>query len=191
MRIALGLVLVVATACGGQQASTLGESSPSPSVSPSLSETTVPPEVTPSPTPNPTPPPSPAPRPSVVSGGATVGGTGKPSPSSAPATVAPTASTTVVTDDSSGSTVRLRVGQRLRVRLSKDSYDPPTSSAPASVVRRSSAGGYPSDQPVDAVFEAVKAGSADVTAQTDYTCFHTEPRCLRPTRQWTVHVIVS
>ena len=97
----------------------------------------------------------------------------------------------MVTDDDSGKTVRLRIGQGLRVRLSKDSYDPPTSSADQIVVRRTSAGGYPSDQPVDAVFEARAAGSADVTAQTDYACFHTEPRCLRPSRVFTLHVIVT
>lgn len=107
-----------------------------------------------------------------------------PKPTTAPATVG-------VTDSSSGSTVRLRIGQRLRVRLSEDSYAPPVSSSEQTLVRRSSAGGYPSDQPVDATFEALAAGSVDVTAATDYACFHTEPRCLRPSRLWTVHVIVT
>ncbi len=103
---------------------------------------------------------------------------------------APTASATVVTDHDSGETVRLKVGQLLRVQLTQDSYARPVSSAEQIVVRRSSSGGYPSTPPVDAVFEAVGRGAADVTASTDYACFHAEPRCLRPTRQWTVHVLV-
>jgi len=95
-----------------------------------------------------------------------------------------------VTDDDSGATVHLAVGQRLRVRLSQNTYDPPTSSADRVVVRRSSSGGYPSDQPVDATFEAAAAGQADVTTQTDAACFHTEPRCMMPQREWRVTVVV-
>lgn len=105
-------------------------------------------------------------------------------------TVSPTAGTVLVTDGANGSTVQLRVGQRLEVRLSQDTYDPPVSSADTYLVRRSSTGGYPSAEPADAVFEAVAHGTADVTATTDAACFHTEPRCLMPTRLWVVHVTV-
>ena len=50
---------------------------------------------------------------------------------------------------------------------------------------------YPSADPVDAVFEAQSPGSADVTSSSDYTCFHTSPRCMRPTRLWAVHVLID
>jgi hypothetical protein len=96
-----------------------------------------------------------------------------------------------VTDDDNDATVHLRVGQHLRVRLSQGTWDPPVSSADRVVVRRSSSGGYPSDQPVDATFDAAGGGTADVTAQSDAACFHTEPRCLMASRQWQVHVTVS
>lgn len=96
----------------------------------------------------------------------------------------------VVTDSDSGRTIRLRAGDRLQVRLNQDSYDPPTSSS-AALERRSSTGGYPSADPVEALFEARSPGSADVSSSSDYACFHTSPRCLRPTRLWTVHVVVD
>jgi hypothetical protein len=96
-----------------------------------------------------------------------------------------------VTDDDSGSTVHLSVGQHLRVRLSSGTWDPPVSSADGVVVRRTSSGGYPSDQPVDATFDAVGSGNADVTAQSDAACFHTEPRCMMASREWRVRVVVS
>ncbi len=101
------------------------------------------------------------------------------------------AGTVTVTDGDSGTTVRLAAGQRLRVRLTNGTYDPPESSADRVVVRRSSSGGYPSDQPVDATFEAVGKGSADVTATSDAACFHTEPRCMMASREWRVTVVVG
>jgi hypothetical protein len=103
----------------------------------------------------------------------------------------PTPTTVVVRDGDSGSTVRLRVRQRLEVRLTDVSWTPPTSSATKVVVRRSSSGGYPSAQPVVAVFEAAARGAADVTSWTDAACFHTAPRCLMPTREWVLHVTVA
>ena len=113
------------------------------------------------------------------------------SPTPARPTATATPAIVVVTDDSNGSTVRLRIGQRLEVRLTKDTYDPPVSSADGVVVRRSSRGGYPSSDPVDAVFEAMGRGSADVSTQSDMACFHTQPRCYPPTRLWVVHVTVT
>lgn len=96
-----------------------------------------------------------------------------------------------MTDNDNGRTVRLTRGQRLRVRLSNGTWDPPSSSAQGVVVRRTSSGGYPSDQTVDAVFEAVGTGRAQVSATSDAACFHTQPRCMMPVRSWVVHVIVS
>lgn len=110
-----------------------------------------------------------------------------PSPRPTPTAVG---GTVTVTDDDNDANIRLRIGQRLRVRLSQGTWDPPVSSADGVVVRRSSSGGYPTDQPVDATFEAVGAGGADVTATSDAACFHTEPRCLMAQRNWQVHVLV-
>jgi hypothetical protein len=177
----VGLVLVAG--CGTDPTVTLGEASPSDAPS-AAQESPVPTEV-------PTQTPTPAPLVSAGPPSTHANPTTSPAPGRPAATVSPTATTTVVTDASNGSTIRLRRGQRLEVRLTQDTYDAPVSSAQATVVRRSSSGGYPSSQPVDAVFEALAAGSADVTAQTDYACFHTAPRCMRPTMQWSVHVIVT
>jgi hypothetical protein len=98
---------------------------------------------------------------------------------------------TVVTDADSERTVHLRPHERLEARLSQDSYDPPTSSTAQVLTRRSSTGGYPGSAPVLAVFEALTAGQADVSTSSDYACFHTTPRCMRPSRLWVVHVIVG
>ena len=87
--------------------------------------------------------------------------------------------------------MHLAAGQRLRVRLARSTYDPPESSADRVVVRRSSSGGYPTDQPVDATFEAAANGSADVTAMSDAACFHTEPRCMMAQREWRVTIAVG
>jgi hypothetical protein len=87
--------------------------------------------------------------------------------------------------------VHLLVGQHLRVRLSQGTWDPPDTTDRAVAARRSSTGGYPTDQPVDATFDAVGTGRADVTAQSDAACFHTQPRCLMATRQWQVTVVVG
>ena len=126
----------------------------------------------------------------VVSGSASSG----PGRSSSPTALRPTPTrsqgTVTVTQDDNGQTVRLTVGDRLRVRLTTGTWDPPVSGEPAVVVRRSSNGGYPSDQPVDAVFEAVATGRAEVTAQSDAACFHTEPRCMMASQLWQVHVLV-
>ena len=94
------------------------------------------------------------------------------------------------TDTDTDKTVTLRSGQLLKVHLSNGTWDPPVSSAPGVARRQSSTGGYPTSAPVDAVFKAVAAGAADLTATSDAACFHTSPPCMMPTRLWTVHVLV-
>jgi hypothetical protein len=96
----------------------------------------------------------------------------------------------VLGDDADGTTVHLVRGQHLQVRLSRGSYDPPMSSRPASVVRRRTAGGYPGTHPVEADFQALASGPAEITATTDAGCLHGRPRCLIPQRLWTLHVVV-
>jgi hypothetical protein len=98
--------------------------------------------------------------------------------------------TVSVGNDDSGRTVTLAVGQRLHVRLDNGTWDPPVSSSDAVVVRRSSTGGYPSNEPVDATFAAIGRGRAEVTAQSDAACFHTNPRCMMASRQWQLTVVV-
>ena len=97
-----------------------------------------------------------------------------------------------LTESDSGTTIHLRPGQSVNVRLhggQNNGYHQPTSSS--SVMRRVSAsGGYPSDQPARAEFTAAGPGSADLSSYTDFTCLHTTPRCLPPQQQWVVHVIV-
>ena len=93
-----------------------------------------------------------------------------------------------VTD--SGETATLRSGQHLAVHLSDRTWDPPISSAPGVLHRQCSVNGYPTSAPVDAVFKTVGPGSADITATVDAACFHTSPRCMLATQQWTVHLFV-
>ena len=187
VRAVLGLVLVFAAGCGGQHASTLGTSGSVPDVT-ALPST---PLVV---TSRPAPVRAPTGQATAGTGYATVAGTtvaGTPPANSPAMTIGPSTGTVVVTDDASGSAVQLHVGQRLQVRLSQATYDPPISSAEQTLARRTSTGGYPSSQPVDALFEAMARGHADVTAGTDAACFHTEPRCMMPTRLWVVHVTVT
>jgi hypothetical protein len=96
----------------------------------------------------------------------------------------------VLGDAADGTTVHLVRGQHLQVRLSRGSYDPPMSSRPASVVRRRTVGGYPGTHPVEADFQALASGPAEITATTDAGCLHGRPRCLIPQRLWTLHVDV-
>jgi hypothetical protein len=96
----------------------------------------------------------------------------------------------VVGTDDAGSTVELRVGDSLRVELDAD-YQPATAH-PAGVLDRTyQAGGYPTGQPMVAVFKATAAGSADVESSTDYACLHSTPSCALPQQLWSVHVVVK
>jgi len=99
-----------------------------------------------------------------------------------------TGSRTLVESDS-GATIKLKVGDLVRVSLPSE-YDPPT--AQGSVLTRvSSTGGYPTGQRLEATFRAMSTGRTDITSSTDYACLHTQPMCMIPQRLWIVHVIVS
>lgn len=89
----------------------------------------------------------------------------------------------------SGQTVRMHVGDKLRVQL-RSSYDPPTSSRPDRLRRVRYSGGYPTGQPLTAVFKALRTGRAEVSAQTDYPCLHTTPRCEIAQQMYVVHVVI-
>ncbi len=97
-----------------------------------------------------------------------------------------------VTEADNGGTVQLRVGQRLRVVLGGrgEQWDRPASSG--SAVRLTAAsGGYPTVQPADAVFLAVRVGTASVSSITDYACLHAEPACKIAQRVWAIRVTVT
>ena len=170
-RTSVTLVLVLAAGCGASS----GQEGLTPVSTPTAST----PEATA--TTSPEPPASTAGRPTETS---------TTSPPGTPSTVA-TPRPIVLTDADNGQTVHLHPHERLEVRLSQDSYDPPTSGRTQVLARRSSTGGYPGSAPVRAVFEAVAAGQADVSSSSDYSCFHSSPRCLRPSRLWVLHVIVG
>jgi hypothetical protein len=101
-----------------------------------------------------------------------------------------TGSTVTVTESDSGDTIRLKVGQRLQVRLPAE-YRQATATYPSVLVRTSATGGYPSDNEMVAVFEARQDGTTDVESSTDYACLHATPSCALPQRLWSVHVVVT
>jgi hypothetical protein len=84
-------------------------------------------------------------------------------------------------------TITLMVGQTLGVSLGAE-YLTPT--AGAALTRLSASGGYPTGQPLAALYRAVSPGQADVTTHSDYACLHTTPPCAVPIRLWTLHVTV-
>ena len=92
-----------------------------------------------------------------------------------------------------GRTVRLRVGQAVRVRLAAGGWGrwrQPVNSGPA-LHRTYAAGGYPGSQPAVAVFRAVRPGRATVHSVTDFACLHAHPRCMVAQRVWAVPVAVT
>jgi hypothetical protein len=96
-------------------------------------------------------------------------------------------------ESDSGRTIHVVRGDKISVRLpgGNGGYHRPRSTDATVVERIWAAGGYPSDEDARATFVARHAGRADLTSTTDYTCLHTDPRCLPPQRQWIVHVVVG
>ena len=96
-------------------------------------------------------------------------------------------------EDDSGRTIHVLVGDIVKVRLpggSNGGYHRPRTSDRDVLRRVSASGGYPSADDARATFRARAAGTADLTSYTDYTCLHTQPRCLPPQREWVVHIHV-
>lgn len=118
--------------------------------------------------------------------GVQLAGTG-PAPTMTCATDAGATVTLTATD--SQSSVTVHVGDTIVVELGSD-YRPATVNGTA-LVQRSSSGGYPSGQPLLATYQAVAAGSVDLSTMTDYACLHDVFPCARPQMLWTVHVTVS
>lgn len=94
-----------------------------------------------------------------------------------------------VTEADNGATVRLRVGQRLHVVLAGSQWRRPASSGDAMRLSNAS-GGYPTRRRADAVFLAIRTGTASVSSITDYPCLHAQPPCKVAQRIWSVQVTV-
>jgi hypothetical protein len=90
----------------------------------------------------------------------------------------------------SNQTVRLHIGDKLKVHLGT-SFRRPTSSNRAVIHRIRYSGGYPTSDDARATFKAMSAGRADITSTTDAACLHSEPRCMIAQQLWVVHVIVK
>jgi hypothetical protein len=85
-------------------------------------------------------------------------------------------------------TITLVVGQTLGVSLGAE-YLTPTLGG-AALAQVSASGGYPTGQPLAALYRAVAPGQVDVTTHSDNACLHTTPPCAVPIRLWTLHVTV-
>jgi hypothetical protein len=90
----------------------------------------------------------------------------------------------------SGQTVRLHIGDKLRVHLGT-SFRRPTSTDRAVIHRIHHSGGYPTNEDARATFKARSTGRADITSVTDAPCLHAQPRCMIAQQSWVVHVIVK
>ena len=97
-----------------------------------------------------------------------------------------------LTDNDSGRSVVVRLGDRITVVLGGNGQQWDQPSARGDAVRRTTAaGGYPTTLPARATFLAVSAGSAQLTATTDAACLHAQPRCMIPQRDWSVQVTIK
>ena len=104
----------------------------------------------------------------------------------------PVTGAVVLTERNSPGEIRLRVGQRVLVRLPGGDYDgyriPAVTGAAIREVSHD--GGYPSRCEARAVYLAVAPGAATLKSQTDFVCLHAKPPCLPPSKTWAVRVSV-
>jgi hypothetical protein len=114
----------------------------------------------------------------------------------APATARPSPSTgasgrATLTAADNGTTVRIKVGQSVKVMLGSNGMLWDLPAATGNAVRRTSAnGGYPTSRPASATFRAIRPGAAVLSSMTDAKCLHAQPRCAIAQRLWSVTVIV-
>ena len=102
---------------------------------------------------------------------------------------APPGPAVTVTIASVSSPVHLHVGEDLNVALAAE-FHPPAAADPGVLGAVASAGGYPSNAPVNAVFVALKPGRTAVTTVSDNVCLHATPACMIPQQQVTLRVVV-
>jgi hypothetical protein len=93
-----------------------------------------------------------------------------------------------VTQADDQSTITLIAGQTLGVSLGPEFLTPTLGGA--ALTRISTSGGYPTGQPLAALYRAAAPGSVDVTTHSDHACLHTTPPCSVPIRLWIVRVNV-
>jgi hypothetical protein len=105
-----------------------------------------------------------------------------------PASTPPGGPDVTVGESANGSTITVVAGQTLGLSLGAE-YVRPTVSAGA-LTQLSASGGYPTGQPLAALYRATAPGTAEVTTRSDYACLHTTPPCTVPVKLWTVHVTV-
>jgi hypothetical protein len=108
-------------------------------------------------------------------------------PAGSPSATPPGADVAVGLADSAR-TVTLVVGQTLGVSL-PSRFVPTTVTGPA-LSQLSSSGGYPTGQPLAALYRAVAPGTVDVKSVSDDPCLHSSPPCGMPVQLWVVHVRV-
>jgi hypothetical protein len=97
---------------------------------------------------------------------------------------------TITAPSESNQTVRMHVGDKLKVHLGT-SFRRPTSSDRTVIHRIHYTGGYPTSEDARATFKALAVGRADISSTTDAPCLHSTPRCEIAQQIWVVHVIVK
>ncbi|HVV76577.1 MAG TPA: hypothetical protein VHC43_11115 [Mycobacteriales bacterium] len=97
---------------------------------------------------------------------------------------------TFIAPTQSGQTVRMHVGDKLKITLGA-SFRRPTSTNRAVIHRINHSGGYPTNETARATFKAMSAGKAVISSETDAPCLHATPRCEIAQQAWFVHVIVK
>jgi len=108
--------------------------------------------------------------------------------SSAPVSISPGAADVNVGEADNQTSITLQVGRTLGVSLNYQ-YKPLTVSG-SGLTQLSTSGGYPTGQPLAALFRAVSPGTVTLSTTTDDPCFHTTPPCARPVASWTLRVTI-
>ncbi|HVS69064.1 MAG TPA: hypothetical protein VHE56_10960 [Mycobacteriales bacterium] len=97
---------------------------------------------------------------------------------------------TLTAPASSGQTIHMHVGDKLKVHLGT-SFRRPTSTDRSVIHRINHSGGYPTSEDARATFKALAVGKATIHSVTDAPCLHSTPRCEIAQQEWFVHVVVK
>jgi hypothetical protein len=88
-------------------------------------------------------------------------------------------------------TINAHTGDIVVVYLADNYYVPPTAT-PSSVIELTSiSGGYPSTEPLRAVYILLGTGEATIATYSDIACNHVPTPCPSPSVRWTLHITVS
>lgn len=96
---------------------------------------------------------------------------------------------TVVTEVDNGRMLTVVLGDTVTVRLGQDWQPPELVGGALELI--SVEGGYPTGEPVEAVYRATWGPPSRLQSHTDYDCFHTAPMCARPSQLWSISVSVA